>query len=293
MNKNRGIKVALVILVVVCLIQAGALSAVSSRLESVESRLIFVERQAINTENALAELQALNDIESLGTAEFDIIGADFTLGEVEFKFYVTPENVTETTKVVISNTMESVELQKSGNTFSGTLRYPMNTETYETRYYVYDGEYERGNEYIDFVGASLWASKAAYAHFDGMTAYGNNKLTIAGPLSYYLNVEDEIKGAKLVFKDNIMDLGRSVEGEVQINFSEKIEGNDIEHMKDLYIEFEMESGFVYQIYPVLQAGLTYKLNGGGEDESESLSQSEELNVITDTGIEYQMSVDWY
>lgn len=293
MNKNKGIKVALVILVVVCVIQAGALSAVSSRLESVDERLSLVEKQARYTENALAELEAVIDINTLGVAQMDIIGADFSSGEVEFKFYVTPANVNDNTRVVVSNTIDSVELKKNGSSYEGSLRYPMNTETYETRYYVYDGEYERGNEYIDFVGATQWASKVAYAYFDGMTAYGNNKLTLAGSLSYHLYADDEIKSAKLVFKDNTMDLGSSSEGEVQINFSEKVEKNDNDCIRDLYIEFEMASGYVYQVYPMLNAGCTYQLQGGGEDMTEAVSQSEELNVTTDDGIAYQMSIDWY
>jgi len=111
-------------------------------------------------------------------------------------------------------------------------------------------------------------------------------------LSYHLNVDDEIKGAKLVFMDNTVELGNDSKGEVSVNFSEKVDKDEIDCIKELYIEFEMASGYTYQIYPLINASLTYELQGDGMDKTETISQNEELNVITDNGKLYQMPIGW-
>lgn len=289
MNKNTGTNIMVAILIIVCIIQACAISSLEDTIEDFESRMDNVERRVRENENYIYDLLNENEKQDLADYEFGIKNVDLITGQVEFEFTITPYNFTENTQIKVSNSIKEVTLTKSGNSFVGSLSYPMNDETYETKYYIYEGNMEKGSRLIDWLGSGLWADKCTYADFEGTTIMGNNKLTLAGNINYYINVDDEIVSSKLVFLDNEIQLGDKFQGNVKINFSESIKGLvKEEYFKELYIEFIMESGYVYRVYPYITADLTHNLQGDTEF-SEYIYQNDTLEIIKGGTVLYNIS----
>lgn len=289
MNRNIGIKVTLVILVVICLIQWGVMSSLTSQVNELEYQLSSVREQVNYQGTLLADIQEYGVEKKLADYSFDVYPFDWDKGIVTFKFTITPYNISENTRVVIDNTLETVELEKNGNSFVGTVDYPIDDYDYETSYHVYNGEVTQGSEVIEWMGASMMAGKMAYAEFDGLTSYGNDKLTLAGNLGYTLNVDEEVRSAKIIFKDNVIDLGKSKEGFAEINVSEEVTLDADDCFSEMYIEFVTESGITYQVYPGFYIDTTY---GVDEDMNKSIyvKQEDALVIILEDGTIYDMGI---
>lgn len=281
---NKGYKVATIILIVILLFQS---CGTSSSISNMEDRLNQYDYQLVEMENRLNYLE--NEIEEnvLSDDSFGIENINFKEEYIEFSFSVEPREVSNDTKVVLTNGIESVEMERKGNEFVGTLQYPLDDKLYNTSYKIYVGEDEIGNQYIDSIGASLWMYKAAMADFYGEIMYGNGKLTLAGGLKYHLNVNSKIKSAKLVFVDNTINLGTSEGDVVDINFSEKISVDEDDNFSELYIELFLESGDIYKIYPYLEACTVFYVDESFNKDT-FINQRQGVIITTSEGKEYKI-----
>ncbi len=287
MNRNKGIKAALVILVVVCVVELIVTFSLASNLEDLRWELNDVRDQVYYQATLIKDLQEYGVKEELADYSFDIYPLDWEKGTITFEFTVTPENLSDSTRVVINNTLETVELERNGSSFVGTVDYPIDSNQYETSYHIYNGEVSEGSEIMDWIGAYMMAGKMSYVEFQGLTAYGNDKLTLAGNLTYYLNVDEKVENTRIIFKDEIIELGASKEGRTEINMSEEVTIDDENTCSDIYIEFVTDSGITYQVYPELCVDTTYSV-GENYDKTVYLNQNSALVAITEDGTVYHM-----
>lgn len=291
MNRNKGIKVTLVILVVVCVVQWCVISSLTGQVDELRWQLNDVRDQVNYQGTLIADLQEYGVEERLAEYSFDAYPIDLENGTVAFEFTITPKNVSDNTRVVINSTLDTVELKRNGNLFKGTVTYPIDDKEYEASYHIYNGEVEAGSENMGWFGANMLAGKIAWAEFDGLMSYGNDKLTLAGNMGYFLNVDDKVKSSKIIFKDNVIDLGTSTEGYKEINVSEKVTGDIESNDSKIYIEFILESGITYQVYPGLSVDATYSL-GENDDKTINITQENAIVIILEDGTEYCMGYDY-
>lgn len=121
-------------------------------------------------------------------------------------------------------------------------------------------------------------SKNADCVFEGFTSYGNGMLTLAGTIVYGLNVQEEIRSVHLVLGDAVSELENNLKGSVDINISKYIEETEIINfyeIKEFYIEYEMQSGTVYQLYPYIWGEEDY----GWSEYNEEISCIEQRNLL--------------
>ena len=255
-------------------------------MNDLEYQLSEVREKVNYQETLIADLQENGREGSLADYSFDVYPFDWENGTVTFKFTITPNNISDNTRVVIDNTLETVELERSGNSFVGTVDYPIDEYNYETSYQVYNGDVTEGSEIMERIGAHMMAGKVAYAEFNGFMSYGNHKLTLAGDLGYTLNIDEELESAKIVFKDNVIDLGISKEGMAEVNFSEAITLDAENNFSEVYIEFVTESGVTYQVYPGLYIDATYSV--GENSDNVFVRQEDALVAIMKDGTVYEI-----
>ncbi len=291
MNRNKGIKITLVILVLVCIVQWCVISSLISQVDELRWQLNDVRDQVNYQGTLIADLQEYGVEERLAEYSFDAYPIDLENGTVTFEFTITPKNVSDNTRVVINSTLDTVELKRNGNLFKGTVTYPIDDKEYEATYHIYNGEVEAGSENMGWFGANMLAGKTAWAEFDGLMSYGNDKLTLAGNIGYFLNVDDKVKSSKIIFKDNVIDLGTSTEGYKEINVSEKVTGDIESNDSKIYIEFILESGITYQVYPGLSVDATYSL-GENDDKTINITQENAIVIILEDGTEYSMRYNY-
>ncbi|MBP3339291.1 MAG: hypothetical protein J6L69_07795 [Lachnospiraceae bacterium] len=281
---NKGYKVATIILIVILLFQS---CGTSSSISNMEDRLNQNNQKLREMEDRLNYFESEIEENVLSDDSFGIENINFKEEYIKFSFSVEPRDVSNDTRVVLTNGIESVEMERKGNEFVGTLQYPLDDKLYNTSYKIYEGEVETGNQYIDSIGASLWMYKAAMADFYGEIMYGNGKLTLAGGLKYYLNIDDKIESAKFVFADNTIDLGTSTEDVVDINFSEKISVDEENNFSELYIELVLESGDIYKIYPYLEACTVFYVDESFNKDT-FVNQRQGVIITTSEGKEYKI-----
>lgn len=287
MNRNKGIKATLVILVVVCLIQWGVISSLTSQVDELIWQLNDVRDQVNYQGTLIVDLQEYGVKERLADCSFDVYPIDWEKGTVTFKFTITPTNVSDNTRVVVNNTLDKVELERSGSSFVGTVDYPIDDKDYETSYHIYNGEVAEGSETIEWMGANMMAGKMAYTEFEGLMSYGNGKLTLAGNMAYMFNIDEKVKSSKIIFKDNVIDLGTSTEGFKEINVSEKVTSDAENNVSEIYIEYVTESGITYQVYPKLFIDTSYSL-GEASDKTVYMRQDAAFIVTLEDGTVYHM-----
>ena len=281
---NKGYKVATIILIVILLFQS---CGTSSSISNMEDRLNQNNQKLREMEDRLNYFESEIEENVLSDDSFGIENINFKEEYIKFSFSVEPRDVSNDTRVVLTNGIESVEMERKGNEFVGTLQYPLDDKLYNTSYKIYEGEVETGNQYIDSIGASLWMYKAAMADFYGEIMYGNGKLTLAGGLKYYLNIDDKIESAKFVFADNTIDLGTSTKDVVDINFSEKISVDEENNFSELYIELVLESGDIYKIYPYLEACTVFYVDESFNKDT-FVNQRQGVIITTSEGKEYKI-----
>ena len=133
--------------------------------------------------------------------------------------------------------------------------------------------------------------------FDGFTAYGNEKLTLAGELYYGFKQSESIKEAHLVVGDTSTDIevgAVGVEGTVPINVSEYVDASfEEEHaqIREVCLEFVTESGIIYQLYPYFSAGGCHVIHRGEEsmDERYFINQNTWIVIKLPDGTVYEMN----
>lgn len=281
---NKGYKVATIILIVILLFQS---CGTSSSISNMEDRLNQNNQKIREMEDRLNYYGSMIEENVLSDDSFGIENINFKEENIEFSFSVEPRDVSNDTRVVLTNGIESVEMERKGNEFVGTLQYPLDDKLYNTSYKIYEGEVETGNQYIDSIGAPLWMYKAAMADFNGEIMYGNGRLTLVGGLKYHLNLNSKIKSAKLVFADNTINLGTSEGDVVDINFSEKISVDEDDNFSELYIELVLESGDIYKIYPYLEACTVFYVDESFNKDT-FVNQRQGVIITTSEGKEYKI-----
>lgn len=262
MNNNSGIKVLLVILIVVCLFQSCGLADLNDQVESLNAKLHNLDRDMNNLDFRLDDVEdALEDGGIQMNASYAVSTIDWNAGKINVDFAVEMFDATENTRVLIGNGSERVELTRSGNCFTGTVVYPIDNIEYPAVVYKYEGDYEVQNKQMDWLSAGILMSKSITCEFDGLSSYGNGKLTLAGDVLYGLNTKETITSAKLVFEDEEIALQNTLKGEAKINLSKPvaIDAAIEKTEKCFYVELVSESGLKYQIYPELYAHLNHKV----------------------------------
>ncbi len=291
MNRDKGMKAIIAILVIVCVLQMGSISSLKSDVQNLKNSEVQLRRLL---EEQSAQIEALESefyAEShMADTSFGITNVNWEEGRVQFEFTVTPVNITESMRVVVNNTLTSVELTRSGNSYVGTLEYPFDEKTYETSYYIYEGDNEKGSGLIEWLGASTWAAKAMNVSFEGSTFYGNDRFTIAGTMHYYFNIPEELKSLKVVFQDEEIAGDMQKEGTVDINLSKQITIDAENCFKEIYMEFTTASGTIYQVYPTLLRDLMYDMEHNKESLNATAGQLGHMTIIMSDGTIYETSV---
>ena len=290
MNNNSGTKVLVVILIIVCLFQGCSLTSANETMEDLQNRVYDLEFQCQKNADDITALEyELNLLKNGESSESEICTfkrIDAENGIVVAEFKITPKNINDTTKVVISNTVQSIEMTRSGNTFVGTLEYPIDEEFYETIYYVYDGDVQKEEKEIAALGAGNILVDVIFCEFADEPRYGNDRLTLAGLFAYQCEFGETITSSKLVFGDEELDLGTLKANKVSINMSETISLDDEKMFEEMYVEFTMKSGAVYRVYPCLNAGYSNKINSDS-DERISAYQERAIVIISPDGDMYR------
>ncbi|MBE5921423.1 MAG: hypothetical protein E7269_01520 [Lachnospiraceae bacterium] len=289
-QKNTGIKFILVVLVIVCVIQAFHLSSLTSQMEDLNNQLSEVNRKLQDHQYQINDLW--EEEKSLFDASYQVISVHWDAGTVQVEFEVEPIIVSEHTRVLVNNQIATTELERQGNSFVGLVEYPINQEDYATEIYLYEGDYEETWETIDWIGAATWASAHAFCGFDGFSAYGNGKITVAGTVKYLLDTEEKVTSARWVVGENVTELDANKEGSISINASEFVgessTDEDLE-IESVYVELLTESGVTYRLYPEIFAGANYQIDEV-EQYSEYVYQPNMLGVILADGTEYKMNI---
>jgi hypothetical protein len=225
--------------------------------------------------------------------DYEMSEVDWDLGKVLAEYSVFIEGVTEDTRVLIQVGKERYELTYDGNEFKGTVGYPMDKNAYETTVYRYEGDMEKSHEIIETSGAGDLLLQQMSCKFDGFTAYGNGKLTVAGELYYGFHTSDTVTEAHLVAGDISTDIKIGKEGTVPINMSEYVDVSFQEGMAEVRkvcIEFVTESGMIYRIYPYFSADGCYQIHRDEEmmEDGEYIYQDMRIVVTLPDGTTYEM-----
>lgn len=297
MNNNSGIKVLLVILIVVCLFQSCGLADLSDQVESLNAQLQNMEHDINNLDFRLDDVEDMLENGGMQMNAFYTVSAiDWNAGKINVDFDVEMFDATENTRVQIGTGNERVELTRSGNHFTGTVTYPIDDIEYPAVVYKYEGDYEVQNKQVDWMSAGILMGKNILCEFEGLSSYGNGKLTLAGEVIYGLNTEEAITSAKLVFADEEIALQNTLKGEAKINLSKPVtvDGTIEKAEKCFYVELVLESGLKYQIYPQLYAHLNHKVEVDEEGDflkdKMSLYQEYHLEVTTPDGKTYNIAL---
>lgn len=289
---NNAFKVMLVILIVICLFQGCGIANMTEQLEGLEEYIDNLESDIKSLENRIVNLEAgLEQDNMIMDVSYGIEGLDWENGKINVEFVIHLREAYENSKLVIGNGYGTYEFTRSGNQFVGTVEYPMNSESYETIAYQYNGDVLVDSEAIEWIGAGYLMGKYVICEFDGLTSYGNGKLTLAGVIDYYINLEEQVTSAKVVFKDEEIILEDFVQGQQEINWSKEVEAAEGKEgqidMKYLCLEITTESGMVYRAYPYLSALENYKVNID-EEYIMTAYQENALVVTTPAGATYEM-----
>lgn len=302
---NKGIKIVLAILVVVCIIQAVTIYSLKEDIEYLNNDIYNINARFSGLQSLVWELDE-EDEESEEYEEeysmdvaYNVAEMDWNKGEMRVDFFITPQSVTDNTRILIDDENKKTELTREGNSFTGSVWYPINSDGYDVSVYLYEGDYEKYGDYVEYISSESWATKVAFAEIDGYTSYGNDKLTIAGKLNYSLKTDEKIKNAKWVFGDTVTELGKDLEGSISVNDSEVVSKEifDEEYEEELmalesyniYVEFETEKGIIYRIHPAIYESAQYYTEDDSENIAyEGMSQDHALVVVMPDGTQYPM-----
>lgn len=297
MNNNSGIKVLLVILIVVCLFQSCGLADLNDQVESLNAQLYNLDNDIDYLDDRLDDVEDMLENGAIQmNASYEVSNIDWNAGKINVDFDVEMFDATENTRVLIGTGNERVELTRNGNHFTGIVTYPIDDTEYPAVVYKYEGDYEVQNKQLDWMSAGMLMSKNILCEFEGLSSYGNGKLTLAGEVMYGLNTKEAITSAKLVFEDEEIALQNTLKGEAEINLSKPVtvDGTIEKAKKCCYVELVLESGMKYQIYPQIYGHLNHKVevdeNGGVLEDKRSLYQEYHLEVTTPEGKSYDIAL---
>lgn len=282
-NNNSGIKIALVILVILCLFQGCGIASMNDNLENLDEQMMQMNS---DIQDLKARIRELEDVVAHNGIQMDVSykmkEIDWENGNINVEFSIDLFDVTENTRLVINNEKGTYELTKSGSRFVGNVEYPIDANQYETIVYQYNGDLLESSETIDWIGAGSLMSEHIVCEFDGLASYGNGRLTLAGEVVYGVDISDTITAAKLVFRDEEIELRTHVKNVVEINFSKAVENPAEEKNgnRQIYVEIKTESGVIYRIYPNIFAYAFYQVNPDEECEEDihQVNPDEECEV---------------
>ena len=165
----------------------------------------------------------------------------------------------------------------------------MTTDDYDTYVYQYEGDMEKTSEALEVISAGLLFSEYAGCSFNGFSSYGNGRLTLAGDVTYGLNLEENFKAVRLVVGDKSKELEKSVKGEVALNISQEVkllgDGEDAQ-IREIYVEYVTENDVTYRIYPYIFSGSSYQV--GDSKEGCYVTQESWLTITKEDGTAYEM-----
>lgn len=290
-QNNLGIKVILVVLVIVCIFQGGTLMSLTEELEVVRYEMSNMQVQIRDLNYAVADLQ--EEEKSSMEVQWGIEEIDWQKGVYVINYAVTVPSATDSTKVVISNGVEAVELERDNRVYSGTMEYPIDHNYYDTTAYLYEGSYEADSVYVDSLGIENLMAKFLMCEFEGYSSYGNDKLTLAGKVFYHVNLEDTVTAMKLVYGDKEQKLSVKDMGEKEINASLPVSVTENEAnvpIKALYVEVTTDSGIVYKVYPYLAGNNNYEMDFDEETEMLYPDQMSWVDVLLPDGTTYELNI---
>ena len=215
---NNGIKVMLVILIVICLFQGCGLASMTEDIEDMRNCISQMEGDIQSLSNRIQNFEA--EVEQEGILmdwAYGIEKVDWEAGNIHVACQVTLRESGENTRVIIENGNGTYELARSGGNYTGTVVYPIDNNGYETVVYQYSGDVLIESENADYLSAGSLLCKYVLCEFYGMSSYGNGKLTLAGEMEYYINLEENVTVAKLVCVDEEIELKNYEQGRHEIN----------------------------------------------------------------------------
>ena len=284
MKGNGFLKVVVVLLVIVCVCQGCTMASMQSTIDALDSKV-----GSLN--NAIENLNyRIEDLEGSGgmTSDFSYEMTEFDLesGVVKVKVSVYPVDVTADTRIYIGVENEKYELTKKGTSYEGILEYPMDSIAYETILYQYEGDYQKGYETLDWINVATIVSDKMCCKFDGYTAYGNGRLTLAGDFHYGFDTDITVKEARILSKDQVMDVESIKKGNISLNISEKIDEISEEgRICMVYLEVVSEDGVTYQIYPEIYAHVNNQvIHNIGEEEMEDVILMPDNSICQNMGV---------
>ena len=290
-QNNVGIKILLVVLVIVCIFQSGTLISLTEELEVVRYEMSNMQVQIRDLNYAVANLQ--EEEKSSMEVQWGIEEIDWQNGVYVINYTVAVPSATDDTKVVMSNGIESLELERDNRVYSGKMEYPIDHNNYDTTAYLYEGSYEADSVFVDSLGIENLMAKFLMCEFDGYSSYGNDKLTLAGRVFYQVNLEDIVTAMKLVYGDQEQELSVKDMGEKEIQVSIPVSVDEIEAnvpIKALYVEVTTETGIVYKVYPYLAENNNYEIDFDGETEVLYPDQLSWVDVILPDGTIYELNI---
>ncbi|MGN1157826.1 MAG: hypothetical protein ACI4TK_16745 [Agathobacter sp.] len=268
MNKNSGIKIGIVILVIICLFQGCGIASLSDTLETLNVQMEQMNFRIDNLERQMKELEELIDKNGIGMdVSYNIKEIDWENGKIIVDFSINLFDVMETTGIAVSNGKNIYEFTGAGGKYVGSVEYPIDSNSYETSVYQYNGDILTAKETIDWIGAGSLMREDALCEFKGLASYGNGRLTVAGTVDYGMNIQENIIAANLIFCDEKTQLNPYLKGSTEINFSKGVETlkeDRIEDTQQLYVEITTESGLIYRLYPSIYAYSDYQVNPDAE-----------------------------
>lgn len=289
---NSGMKVLLVILVVVCLFQGCTLASMSDEIDNLNVSLENANSNINRLEWRIDDLESMMDANRLvADITYGVGKVDWEQGVVNIDVSITVNDVAVGTAYSIGNGYGTWELARNGSQVTGTIALPLNNQSYATTLYQYNEGVMTSSEEIDWLGASDFMAKYVLCEFDGMSSYGNGKLTLAGTVEYTINAGETVTNAKLVFGDEELELQNLFYGASEINWSQAVDAIPDEYYNDnvkvLYLEVTTDAGMVFRAYPEIYANVSNKVNVGEESISGAYQQSR-LEIVTPAGATYDI-----
>ena len=290
-QNNTGMKIALVVLVVVCIFQGMSLTSITTEMDELRNEVNIMGHALNDVKYQLTEL--------LNSQKQEEVDVTWGIEEVDWQnrictisYVVKVPNATDLTRVVIDSGMKTLELDRENMVFSGRIELPIDNKEYQTKLYLYEGDHEENCQYIDTMGMQYFAAKFFMCDFYGYSSYGNNRLTLAGNFSYDINVEEKVTSMKLVCGSQEQSLSTNTNEEavnvsIPINTTNSQSGTEI---KEVYFEIATENGTIFKVYPDLYKMYSYEM--GMDEESEMISVGQEgwLMVILPDGTTYGLHI---
>lgn len=305
-RRGTGTTIVLVILVIICLIQGATLSGMEETLtqlnETVSDQNVSLRDLQIRVNELEKVIEDANDgllSESNVKTSYAIKEIDWEAGKIMVDYKVNLEDVTEETSLVLENHDNVVRLEYIEGTFRGTMEYNIKDDTQSTLLYLYEGDRMMDDMELGTIGADVLLGKVFMSGYDGYTAYGNDRITLAGQIKYLCDVKQTITSVELICGEERKVIDASKRGVVDIVTSMDI-GQLSDGIKDgtytanmVYLEFKTDDGYTFQMYPYFYAYGGSSMNMDEEQMvpmDKSIYQDSLLKVTTPGGEKYEITL---